>query len=282
MSPRGILQIRSGARAGDKTLLREGEGVVVGRAAPAELVIPGDPELSAVHFEIRFDAGAFVVTDRASRLGTWVEGAALAAPRVVGTGAFVRAGRSSFTLHVEGPTRPRRAPRSEAVDARMRAVSTLTAAPGWFGILDASRDTRILELLARAIDPMKSLYEGRAGDAMADAAPYLVAFSPRSWLLERILVEGWGEAWGVFIRSPRSFQDERRHLRRLLMVHLEGREHPVYFRFYDPRVLARLGPALSRAQRDELLSGARWVLESGPLAGLASLTEEGWVDALRA
>lgn len=279
MSARGILQIGCGARAGEKIVLGEGARVTVGRASPADVVLAGDPELSAVHFDVSFAAGVFVLTDRASRLGTIVDGAPLVAPRAAGTGTFIRAGLSSFTLHVEGPTRPRRDPRPETAVARAHALSILSS-PGWFAVLDAGRDVRVLELLARAIDPTKSLYEG--GDAMREAAPHLVAFAPGSWLLERVVTEGWGESWGVFIRSPRSFSEERRHLRRLLMVHLDGYERPAYFRFYDPRVLGRLAPALSRAQRDELFGGATWLLERGPLAEVSSLGGEGGCDAAHA
>jgi len=71
---------------------------------------------------------------------------------------------------------------------------------------------------------------------LADSAPYLVQLSPDPHALATLVRASWGKGWGIFLTSPASFQDVRRHLRRLLIVRTEDRR-TLYFRFYDPLVL---------------------------------------------
>ena len=54
--------------------------------------------------------------------------------------------------------------------------------------------------------------------------------------LGELIQEGWSHSWGVYLHADGKLEDVRHHLRRFLLVkHPQGK--PVYFRFYDPRVL---------------------------------------------
>ena len=67
------------------------------------------------------------------------------------------------------------------------------------------------------------------------AAPHMVELLPGHGFTDRLLDEGWGRSWGVFVTIPDP-TILRRHLRRFLKVRDEaGRS--LLFRFYDPRVL---------------------------------------------
>ena len=65
-------------------------------------------------------------------------------------------------------------------------------------------------------------------------------------LMERLLRDGWGNGWGVFVESERPISLLRKHLRRLNQVELEGRGKAL-FRWYDPLVLDAMHPTLPHA-----------------------------------
>lgn len=117
-----------------------------------------------------------------------------------------------------------------------------------YGVFDAARDEAVLRLLREGKGEHRSLYNGRRGESLAAVAPYLVALPPEGELLDRLIAEGWGKSWGVFLTADLPFDDLRRHLRRFLVVEAEDGA-TFYFRFYDPRVLR---PYLSSCTADEI------------------------------
>ena len=106
-----------------------------------------------------------------------------------------------------------------------------------FALLDATRDPlRILGMLRSAGEEYQSLYEGMSGKVLEAHAPFLVRLSGDSRLLETLVAQGWGKHWGIFVVSAADFNTLRKHFRTFLMVKSpEGK--PLYFRYYDPRVL---------------------------------------------
>ena len=91
---------------------------------------------------------------------------------------------------------------------------------------------------------------------MAEAAPYLVGVPQGSRLRAALVHEGWGLRWASFLRSGRPLLELRRHLRQFLMVHLDGAEDPVYFRFYDPEVLRVYMQSCTAEERRPWFAGA--------------------------
>lgn len=103
-------------------------------------------------------------------------------------------------------------------------------------LLDGARDEHVLPLIRRNWIDHRCLLRGRLAPELAAVAPYLVSLGPRSTVTRAMVAKGWGQSWGIFLRSPAILQDLVRHFRRFLRVHDEaGREF--FFRFYDPRVL---------------------------------------------
>ena len=113
-----------------------------------------------------------------------------------------------------------------------------------FAILDAARDPLVLARLLDHQGERQSLYEGPKGDSLAAVAPYLAAFPAEFSSLRTLIHDGWAKSWGVFLTSDQPFQEVRKHLRHFLMVEIAGQK-PVYFRFYDPRVLRPFLPSCS-------------------------------------
>jgi len=237
---RFILEVRAGRRRGRKALIAPGATLRVGSTERADLLVPGDAQMSGAHFELAWDGAKCRLRDLGSIKGTLLNGVATAEAEVA-DGDWIRAGETDFTAHVEGAisVRKRRWPEDPEVTARKEeALAALKAERGpLFALLDAARDPRVLEILRAALEPHHSLYDGIRGEAFSEEAPYLVGLPEGCWLLERLVREGWGQSWGVYLTCRRPFVEIRRHLRRFLLVEEEATRDPLLFRFYDPRVL---------------------------------------------
>jgi pSer/pThr/pTyr-binding forkhead associated (FHA) protein len=249
---------------GRKALVEQGQVLRVGRSEPAALVLPHDAQLSGLHFELAWDGRTCRVADLGSAKGISVNGEPTV-PRELFHGDWLRAGETDFVVSFERATaRTGPAPlqdgeaneQPEEVAGRTVRVQALQAlravqAP-LFAVLDAARTDRVLALLAEAPEEHISLYEGAESEALAEVAPYLVALPRGSWLLEALVWEGWGEAWGVYLVTRQSARELRRHLRRFLLVEDEQTGRELYFRFYDPRALRGFLPTCTTWQLAEL------------------------------
>ena len=116
-------------------------------------------------------------------------------------------------------------------------------------VLDACDEPRVVDKV-RALGPglAVSLYRGAAEFDLAAIAPYLVQVTPDvlQWLTATI----WTDPWGIFAISEAPIDTLRTHFRKFLLVDAPDGD-AWYFRFYDPRVLARWLPACDEAQLGE-------------------------------
>jgi hypothetical protein len=276
-APHLVVEVPWGPNAGRKAALAPGGRLRVGRNERAELSLPADLELGPMHFELRWD-GAVCRLQHLGKTKRDVQvGGAPVREAEIAHGAWIRAGSTDFRVWLEGAPRSELAAAAEeeepaddvayaareaarvarendrAFKARVAAsLTALSREAHLYAVLDGARDERVRELIAASADPSRSLYEGAQGEAMADIAPYLVRFAPGSRLIERLVVEGWGKRWGIFLTSMEPFKEVRRHLRRFLMVIDEESGERLYFRFYDPEVLRVFLPTCTIRQADEL------------------------------
>ncbi len=110
-----------------------------------------------------------------------------------------------------------------------------------WAVLDCARDPAIYRLLLESRLEFLCLYSGRLPRELELVAPHIVELPPGHRFTQRLLDEGWGRSWGVFvvIEDPLAL---RPHLRKFLKVQDEqGRR--MLFRFYDPRVLNAFLPS---------------------------------------
>ncbi len=108
------------------------------------------------------------------------------------------------------------------------------------------------------------LFQGELDREVAELAPYLVEIPcQQDWL--DWLSQGWGSHWGVYLLAPDSIDLSalRRHLRKLGMAYGPSRE-PLWFRWYDPRVLRQVAPGFDAAQLQALFGSIHcFLLEAG-------------------
>ncbi len=105
-----------------------------------------------------------------------------------------------------------------------------------FAVLDGASVPGLPVRLHQARPGFECLYRGELAPDMAEVAPYLVRLERQAEFTAWVLTEGWGKHWGIFVSTQADLHTMRQHFRRFLMVH-DSTGKPLYFRFYDPRVL---------------------------------------------
>lgn len=105
-----------------------------------------------------------------------------------------------------------------------------------YAILDGASVPDLLDKLYELEPEWVCLYRGELEPDLAEVAPYLVRLQREHPFTSWLLANAWGKHWGIFLRATQDMDIMRRHFRHFLIVHdTEGK--PLYFRFYDPRVL---------------------------------------------
>lgn len=254
---RVIVEVRSGPMASRKGVINPGGSLRVGRAEQADLALTYAEDLSGIHFEVTWDGAACSLADLSSKNGTLLGGERVTTAKLW-SGAWIRAGGVDFMVYFEAHTRPSPKhldglPMVMREQALAELREAMKAAP-LYAVLDSARSLRILELLRESVEEFRSLYDGVTADKMAEGAPYIVRMREDSGLLSRLVLEGWGDAWGIYLTCKRPLNEVRGQFRKILMVTIEDveGEEPVYFRFYDPRVLEAFLPICTPRQEDEV------------------------------
>lgn len=114
-----------------------------------------------------------------------------------------------------------------------------------WAILDACDEPEVPGKVEELGTRAKCLYRGTDDPDLLAVAPYLAHLQPDDveWLGEVM----WERFWGIFAVAQSDLKSMRRHFRKFLTVELEG-DGPVYFRFYDPRVLETFLPTCDAQQ----------------------------------
>ncbi len=118
-------------------------------------------------------------------------------------------------------------------------------------ILDGAQNPTLLDALhADNSPPWRCLFTGQLEPDMAIVAPYLVELEQSSAFTRRLLAEGWGRNWGVYLTSQLALPALWRNVRQ--QVHVYGPNlESLFFRFYDPRVMRNYLPTCSQQQLAE-------------------------------
>lgn len=120
--------------------------------------------------------------------------------------------------------------------------------------------------------------------ADAPHAPWLIPVLPDTPIATDLGVLGNIEHWGIVFASEASERDLRNHFRKFTMLWTPAdTQAPVYFRFYDPRVMGDAVQALSQDQLSHLLAPVLrlWLPVSPLLGGFTGLSPLAEADVFR-
>ena len=151
-----------------------------------------------------------------------------------------------------------------------------------YAILDGASVPELPQALERFEVESECLFRGDLEPGLALVAPYLAVAQPSHPFTEWLLQEGWGKHWGVFAISKADFRDLRMHLRTFLKVYGPDLT-PLYFRYYDPRVLRTYLPACNEQELRTVFGPVlRYIVEDeDPTALLKFWPEEGRIKSER-
>lgn len=105
-----------------------------------------------------------------------------------------------------------------------------------YAVLDGASIKDLPQILFDTTPPYYCLFRGRLEPDVATVAPYLVGLIKGAPFTDWLLDSECGLHYGIFATSRQSIQEMRKHVRNIFTVYKENGD-PMYFRFYDPRVL---------------------------------------------
>ena len=124
-----------------------------------------------------------------------------------------------------------------------------------FILLDAARMGALIEEARLRSKVNDCLYRGQSEAALSGVAPHLFQYAHTTDFARWYLTSGWGDSWGVLLKSSWPFTELHKHFRKFLLIKAEDGQE-LYFRFYDPRVLRLFLPTCDTGQIRELFGGA--------------------------
>jgi hypothetical protein len=134
-----------------------------------------------------------------------------------------------------------------------------------FAVLDGASIPDLRETLFEHQKESVCLHGGDLEPDMETVAAYLVELELDEKFTNWVLEKGWGNHWGIFALSEEDLRTMRGHFRSLVIVYDEEGT-PMYFRFYDPRVLRKFLPTCKPQELRQLF---------GPVASFFVESEEG-------
>lgn len=140
--------------------------------------------------------------------------------------------------------------------------------PGYTGqdkvwtILDGARNDDVYPTVLTSYSYKTCLYAGPLPPELEVASPYLVQMEFDDRFTWKVIDAGWGQSWGVFLKTDTGFEKLRKHLRQFLLVK-DDRGKRLIFRYYDPRVLRVYLPTCTEKELQTVFGPIREFLMEG-------------------
>lgn len=132
-----------------------------------------------------------------------------------------------------------------------------------YAVLDGAQNNSLLDWLHGPDAPQSEcLFASELSPDMAEVAPYLVQLDFGSRFSTELIKNGWSSNWGILLISSVELPVVWRHLRQHTQVYGPDLE-PMYFRFYDPRVLRMFLPTCDKTQLRDFFGGIEFILAAG-------------------
>lgn len=121
-------------------------------------------------------------------------------------------------------------------------------------LLDAAASADIAPCLPAFEPQARCLFDGVAGDDLADVGPWLAPIRRHSPAYSWFAEEGFGAGWGLVLHSRLALPNLKARLKRFLKVTDETGES-FFFKFYTPRNLNAILPSFEPEQRRAFFDG---------------------------
>jgi hypothetical protein len=144
-----------------------------------------------------------------------------------------------------------------------------------FVVLDGARDERIYGAVDGCKLEKRCLYTGTLPWQLQMTAPYLVQLERDNRFTSLLIDTGWGNSWGIFLRTETRFEELRRHLKGFLRVQDESGRR-LLFRYYDPRVMREYLPTCWPRELATVFGPIDcYLMENEEAAGILEFRREG-------
>lgn len=131
-----------------------------------------------------------------------------------------------------------------------------------YAIIDGASVKELLKAIDEEELESVCLLKGDLDPELVAAAPHLVRIEQESAFVKWILKDGWGKHWGIYVRSKADLRRMRMHFRALLDVYGPDGQ-PLFFRYYDPRVLRAYLPTCTADELNTVFGPAEhFVMEN--------------------
>lgn len=142
-----------------------------------------------------------------------------------------------------------------------------------YAVLDGAATANLADYREQHQAAFACLYRGDLDPEVKETAPYLAVMAENSPLTDWVL-GGIGKHWGIFAIAEANMRAMRKHFRSFLMVY-DSANQPLYFRYYDPRILRSFLPVCHPQQRQAVFGPvSRYFAESENADTLLSFLPE--------
>ncbi len=131
-----------------------------------------------------------------------------------------------------------------------------------YTVLDAARDKSIHPRLREFKVEGVPLFRGEQAYELAAVGPYLIRLYREDPFTDWLLANCWGASWGLFVLCPAPLDELKRHFQSFLIVYDEE-GIPLYFRYYDPRVLRVYLPTCTSSELGTVFGPIKHYLMEG-------------------
>lgn len=180
--------------------LKSSNGTFVNRARITEATLANGDEIRAGNTVFIFR----ILSDEQVSAGgpSSASAAQLAEPSAsVSPAAAAGAEASSAALlaaPVSGPSHKlAQSPVPQTPQQRLHALLSREFQP-LYALLDAACEPSVLKVIFESKEEFQSLFEGPQGAQLTHFAPYLIRVSPKSQLLDTLIMQAWSKSWASF------------------------------------------------------------------------------------
>lgn len=113
-----------------------------------------------------------------------------------------------------------------------------------YAVIDAIHRPDITVLFDGFELDWRCLWKGESAEKYALQAPYIAELKEDNEFTDWLLTQGFGQGWGIFLRSYFAIDELTHHLRKFNQVYSEVDKTWLMFRYYSPTAINQILPYL--------------------------------------